>query len=271
MLDQERLLFQQETAGGLIEVWQKDNHRWLNIDSVLQSGIDIDQPERLVSPLHHAFLAALLFTETPDKILLAGMGAGAFARYMHHVNPSIQGDAVEVNETISVIAKQYFDFPDEKWKINIDNIRQWQGKYYDFILADIAEDELTPAWLTSEAMLLQLKNQLSARGVLAINLLVSDAQSFKQALITIRKVYEQKTLCLTVPDHKNIVVFAFNNQIKVESNAAMKSRIMSLNQIWGVDFGVLFEQLQSDNPVGSFDGIFNLIKLQSHKLEPQRR
>jgi len=261
MLNQEQLLFQQETAGGLIEVWQKDSHRWLNIDAVVQSGINIEQPELLISPLHHAFLAALLFIEIPDKMLLAGMGSGAFARYIHHINPSIHGDAVEINEIVSVIAKQYFDFPDTKWKINIENIRHWQGQCYDFILADIAEDKLTPAWLTSEVMLLQLKNQLSVQGVLAINLLVSDAQSFKQALITVRKVYDKQTLCLTVPDHKNIVVFAFNNQVKAYSGETLKPKIVSLSQMWGVDFEVLFERLQRDNPVGSFDGVFNHIEL----------
>ncbi len=256
MLNQEQLLFQQKTAGGLVEVWQKDKHRWLNINAVVQSGINIDQPELLVSSLHHAFLAALLFIDMPKKILLAGMGAGAFARYIHHINPAIQGDAVEINETISVLAKQYFDFPDTKWEINIDNIRQWQGKSYDFILADIAEDELTPSWLTSEAMLLQLKNQLSEQGVLVMNLLVNDAQSFHQALITIRKVFERKTLCLTVANHKNIVVFAFNNHAKVYSSATMKSQIVSLSQTWGIGFEALFKQLQSDNPVGSFGGVF---------------
>ena len=256
MLNQEQLLFQEETAGGLIQVWQKDNHRWLNINDVVQSGINIEQPELLISPLHHSFLAALLFIKMPNKILLAGMGAGAFARYIHHINPAIQGDAVEINEIVSVIAKQYFDFPDKEWKINIDNIRLWQGKCYDYILADIAEDELTPTWLTSESMLLQLKNQLSVQGVLVMNLLVSDAQSFQQALITIRSVFKQQTLCLTVPDHKNIVVFAFNNHTKEYSSAMVKYKIAPLSQIWGIDFDMLFEQLRSDNPVGSLGGVF---------------
>jgi len=256
MLNQEQLLFQQETAGGLVEVWQKDNHRWLNIDAVVQSGINIEQPELLISPLHHAFLAALLFIEMPDKMLLAGMGAGAFARYIHHINPAIHGDAVEINEIVSVVAKQYFDFPDTKWKINIENIRHWRGRCYDFILADIAEDKLTPAWLTSEVMLLQLKNQLSAEGVLVINLLVSDAPAFHQALVTIRKTFKRQTLCLTVPDHKNIVVFAFDDSTKDYSSAMIKSKIMSLTQIWGIDFSVLYEQLRSDNPEGSLTGVF---------------
>jgi len=255
MLDQERLLFQKQTDEGLVEVWQKDNYRWLNIDAVLQSGINVEQPELLISPLHHAFLAALLFIKTPDKILLAGMGAGAFARYVHYVDPTIQGDAVEIDETISEIAKRYFEFPETKWKVNIENIRRWQGECYDFILADIAEDKLTPSWLTSEVMLLQLKNQLSKQGVLALNLLVSDEQSFRQVLIVARKVFKQQTLCLTVPGHKNIVVFAFNNQIKGYSSEKMKSKIFSLSKTWGIDFQILYEQLQVDNPGGSLDGV----------------
>ena len=134
--------------------------------------------------------------------------------------------------------------------------RSWQGNCYDYILADIAEDQLTPAWLTSETMLLQLKNQLSEHGALVMNLLVSDAQSFHQTLITIRKVFKRKTLCLTVPNHKNIVIFAFNNHTEIYSNATMKYQVVSLGEIWGVDFEVLFEQLKNDNPVGNFGDIF---------------
>ena len=254
MLNEEQLLFQQETEGGLIEVWQKNNRRWLSIDAVEQSCIDIDQPERLLSPLHHAFLAALLFIATPNKVLLAGMGGGAFARYIHNKNSAIQGDAVEINKTITEVAKQFFDFPEANWKININNIQQWQGERYDLIVADIAEDKLTPAWLTSEIMLLQFKKQLSECGVLVINLLVSDAQSFSQSLVNIRKIFERQTLCLTVPDHKNIVVFAFNKNSECCSEASFQLHMAALDEKWGVNFNMLLEQLRCDNPADSLDG-----------------
>ena len=254
MLNHEQLLFQQETEGGLVEVWQINNRRWLNIDAVEQSSINIEKPELLLSPLHHAFLAALLFIDTPGKILLAGLGGGAFARYIHYRNPDIQGDAVEINKTITEIAKQFFDFPKTDWNININDIQQWQGERYDLIVADIAEDKLTPAWLTCDEMLLQFKKQLSGRGVLVMNLLVSDAQSFSQSLVNVRKIFEQQTLCLTVPDHKNIVVFAFNNPPDNCSDTEMNAQAKVLGEIWGVDFSALYEQLRSDNPAGSLGG-----------------
>jgi spermidine synthase len=254
MLNQEQLLFQQETDGGLIEVWQKNNRRWLNIDAVEQSSINIEKPELLLSPLHHAFLAALLFIDTPEKILLAGLGGGAFARYIHYRSPSIQGDAVEINRTVATVAKQFFDFPETGWKIHINAVQKWQGECYDLVIADIAEAELSPVWLISEAMLMVFKKQLSERGVLVINLLVSNAQSLSQSLANIRKVFERKTLCLTVPDHKNIVVFAFKKHSDSCSDTELNLQAKVLSEVWGVNFSGICERLRSDNPASSLGG-----------------
>ncbi|HHJ35755.1 MAG TPA: hypothetical protein ENJ87_08305 [Gammaproteobacteria bacterium] len=254
MSDREQLLFRSDTRYGLVEVWQWGDQRWLNIDAIEQSRIILTQADQLLSPLHHAFLAVLLFIDTPEKILLAGMGGGALARYLHHVDPAIGGDAVEINKTVSRVAEQFFDFPEKKWSISIDDIQQWQGTAYSLIVADIAEKMLTPVWLTSEKTLLQLKQQLSDHGVLVMNLLVSDAQSFAQILFSIRKIFGHRTLCLTVPDHKNIVIFAFNQQPKYASSDMLSLRLKPLAGIWKLDFMSLLQRLKNDNPSGS--GIF---------------
>ena len=204
--------------------------------------------------MHHAFLAALLFIDSPEKVLLAGLGGGALARYLHHINSDIQGDAVEVNETITAVAKSFFCFPETKWNISIENIQQWQGSAYDLVIADIAQADLTPTWLISEEMILCFKQQLSANGVLVMNLLVTDAQSLSRTLKIIRETFARRTLCLTVPDHKNIVVFAFNQQPRYHSKNEINSRISQLAEKWQLDFYSLLDQLLKDNPEGS--GIF---------------
>lgn len=251
MPDQTRLLFHKDTPGGLVEVWQSNTERYLTINSIKQTGIHIDQPARLVSPLYHAFLASLLFIETPEKVLLAGLGGGALARYLDHIMPEIYGDAVEINETVANSAKKYFYFPDAGWKINVADIKQWNGSDYDLILLDIADADLTPAWLTSEKMLSQLKQQLSMHGVLVINLLVDNEQSFLTELASIRKVFNGYTLCLGVQDHQNIVVFAFNQRPGYCSKKALKSRTKQLSDVWQLDFDFLLARLLNDNPEGS--------------------
>ncbi len=252
--DQTTILFQKQTTDGLIEVRDKNQLRCLNIDAIEQTRIDLEQPGQLASPVHRYLLTALLFIETPKKVLLAGLGGGAIARYLNARKPEIQGDAVEINETVAALAEDYFYFPKERWKIIVDDFRQWNGRHYDLMVIDIAEGDLTPAWLTREKMLLQMKAQLSRRGVLAIDLLVDDAQAFARALAEIRKVFKRQTLCLGVSDHKNIIVFAFNQQPMNFSTKESTARVRKLTEIWGLEFPVFIEQLKNDNPEGN--GIF---------------
>jgi len=249
-LKKEQRLHKQKTDRGLVEVWQKNNRRWLTIDAIEQSSIDVERPDVLSSPVHQAFMAALLFVDTPKKILLAGMGGGVFARYIHHVNPSIQGDAVEISEEVAILAKQHFYYPKKNWTVNLADIKNWQSKNYDLIIADVADVDVTPSWLTSSVMLQKLKGQLSKQGVLVINLLVpvGDVHAFTGALVNVRKIFNRQTVCLSVLNHKNIVIIAFNHPLIDSLKHLSVSRIAILSERWGVDFNALLKQIKRDNP-----------------------
>ena len=236
---------------GLIEIWQHKRHRWLNIDAVEQTRIDIENPDQLVSSLHHYFFTALLFINTPKTVLLGGLGGGAIARYLHNKHPEIEGNAIEIDKTIASLAKDYFYFPKNQWSITVGDLQNADKGQYDFIVVDLADDDLTPAWLTTERMLVRLKQKLTKSGVLAINLLVTDAQALKQSLEISRKIFDRRTLCVNVPDHRNIVLFAFNQQPENTSADELEKRAKELNGMWGLDFSVLLEQLWKDNPKGS--------------------
>ncbi len=248
MTDQTKLLFQKQTPAGLIEVWNENHLRWLTIDAIEQSRINIDQPDLLASSVHRYFLAALLFIKTPEKVLLGGLGGGALARFLYYRKPEIQGDAIEIDETIVTLAKDYFYFPAQQWKIMVADLRQCNAQNYDLMIVDIAEGELTPAWLYSEAMLLQLKRQLSEHGVMVMNLLVTDARAFVVALTAIRKVFQRQTLCLSVPGHKNIIVMAFKKKPLKATEIELEARMNKLTACWGLEFSVFLKQMKKDNP-----------------------
>lgn len=254
MSDNTKLLFHKKSPAGLIEVWQNNSKRCLTINSVEQSSINTEQPGQLASPLYNAFLSSLLFIESPNKVLLAGLGGGALACYMHYIMPEMQGEAVELDEAIATLARQYFNFPEKHWDIFIDDIRQWRGSDYDLVFLDIADKELTPSWLITEKFLLHMKAQLSAQGILVINLLVEDAQSLRSSLTVIRKVFKRKTLCLSIQGHKNIVVLAFNCQPVYRSESELAARIETVSEVWPLNFNVQLARLLKDNPEGS--GVF---------------
>ena len=259
MNKQKELLFQKVSKDGLIEVWQNKQHRWLSIDSVEQSRLNIENTEQLASPLDYHFLCCLLFIDTPQNILLAGLGGGTLAHYFHNKHPKINGHAIEINPLIAKLAKEYFNFPQKNWDITIDDIQHAtihgnKHPYYDLILFDIGDKGLTPEWLSKEKMLLQLKRQLSEKGVLAINLLVTDAASFSQKLTIIRKVFNRQTLCLSIPEHNNVIVFAFNQEPTYRSVDKLQARIKRLSTHWEMDYLALLNRIQKENPKGS--GVF---------------
>lgn len=251
-----------QKAGELcINVHDDGTKRWLDFgDDGIQSIIDRDQPQTLVSPLNQAMLAALFFTPVPARFLLLGTGGGAVARYLSHRHPDCRGEAVELSPAIIEIAKQFFEFPHHNWEPHPADARDFVAEnnasqqYYDYIVLDIAEQQHTPHWLTDASFLANCRQRLSKQGVLSINLLPKDAANFMQQLADIRQAFDGRTLCLSVPEHQNIIVFAFAQPPEFSDMAQLQQRINELNQRWELPFSDFLERMIQENPVGS--GIF---------------
>ena len=98
---------------------------------------------------------------------------------------------------------------------------------------------------------MHFKRQLAPAGVLVFNLLIYDENPFMECLWNIRQVFEQRTVCLTVPGTQNIMVFAFNEHPQYGDIEKIKARIPYLQQKWGLRFEEFLDRLYIDNPVGS--------------------
>ncbi len=251
------ILHQQKIANGsIIRIWQQGDLRYLDFDDgLLQSAIDLQRPDYLPSPLNRAMLAGVIFSPSINKVLLAGTGGGATARFLAQQLPRIQGKAVEVSAEVADIARQYFDFP-ASWPIHIESIQRYLAKpqtHFDLILLDIAVTQKTPDWLLNAEFLQQCRHCLSATGHLALNLLVDDAEGFLEALRIIRQVFDRRTICLSLENHRNIVVFAFN-AMPAFLPPLNPERLQVLEQDWSIEFITFYQRMQKENPAGS--GIF---------------
>ena len=258
MTKQAQLLFQKKSNDELIEVWQNHHHRWLSINGIEQSRLDTNSTDIPASPLDYYFLACLLFIAPPDNVLLCGLGGGTIAHFLHSKRPGINGLAIEINPLIAKLAKEYFYFPVNNWQIIISDVQKndftTNNQMYDLILIDIGENNLTPEWLTNKDMLSQLKKQLSENGVLIINLLVNNAESFSRKLTVIRQVFNCKTLCASIPKHNNVVIYAFSKMPSYTSSDHLQSRVKTVSENWGLDYTTFLDQVLQENPTGS--GIF---------------
>ena len=235
-------------------MWQKGQRRSLWFDDVvLQSEIDLNDPAALPNPANRAMLAHLMFGQQPRRVLLAGCGGGAIARWFVARSSATDGDAVEVSEPVVRVAREYFGFPgkDSGWQLHLADVRQFiqdKADYYDFILVDLEENQYSPEWITSNTFLKACRDALTPSGVLTLNLIPDGPNHYARALANIRAAFERNTLCLPVENHDNQLVIAFRHKPNLGDIDRMIEQAV---RQWGLPFRELWLTLQSSNPKGS--------------------
>jgi len=252
------LLFEQQSVEDEVRVWQQYDRRWLDFnDGLVQSEIILNNPEILPLPLNRAMLAGIVFSGIPKRVLLAGTGGGSTARYFSACFPDVVVDAVEKSELVSSIARDYFEFPiGSNWTIYTDDIVDYVQHCehkYDLIIVDIAVGQKTPEWVIEREFLKKCRLLLTDKGHISLNLLVDDGNAFMHYLSAIRTVFDRQTACLSLPNYRNTVIFAFN-RIPPMLPKDLDEHLENLNVIWGLEFSEFYQQMLKDNPQNS--GVF---------------
>jgi spermidine synthase len=252
-----RRLRREATDSGWLEVWREGDRLslWFD-DDVLQTEIDLGDPTRLPNPANRAMLAHLMFGQEPQRVLLAGCGGGGIARWFAARAPQVRGVAVERSAQVVQIARDCFRFPPpaQNWTLAQGDVRDWLAEHsptLDFILVDIAESGFSPDWISATAFLRHCRGALNHGGVLTVNLLPRGAEDFAARLSRIRRVFARRILCLSVPEHDNVLVFAFRSPPELE---ALEQRLPERQIRWGLEFDQMLARMRRENPSGS--GIF---------------
>ena len=248
-------LYHQQHTDKAISIWQQGTRRWLDFgDSLTQSAIDIVRPKYLIEKFHRAMLAAVMFRQQPIKnVLLAGVGGGAIARYFSHRFPEIKGDAVELSAEILALAQQYFDLPvGQQWQYYQADFRtylQQCQQQYDLIIFDIADGTGVPAWLAESDFIAQCYRHLTPEGQLSINLIAVSGEHFLQHLSVLRQVFHKQTLCMSLEEHRNIVLsgFKFTNQDVMWPH----TNYSQLSLDWQIEFDFFKDVIRNENPINS--------------------
>jgi spermidine synthase len=237
-----------------IKVWQQADIRWLEFgDELIQTEIDLARPGFLPESFNRAMLSGALFSgEVPEKVLLAGTGGGSTARYFAHRFPDVIGDAVELSPVVLEIAQRFFECPYQgNWQLiaaDIQDYVQHSETRYDLIVMDIAIGQASPEWITDPAFLNGCRQLLTRKGHIAINLIVEDEQGFMRQLAAIRQSFDRQTVCLSLTEHRNVIVLAFNNAKVLVLNPLIFDKLESQ---WQIEFGRFYQQMLKDNPKDS--------------------
>jgi spermidine synthase len=226
-----------QDSRGVIEIVDDGYTRSLHFgNAVRQSAMDLSRPEYLVLTYTRAMMSSLLFTPSPCKVLLIGLGGGSLAKFLLHHTPHCIIDAVEHRELVVKAAHGYFLLPeDQRLRIHVADgagFVQHQASVssgcYDLILVDAYHNTGMDDSMGEEQFLHACYTLLTMDGLLAINLWGRDQPRYSQTRRALQQSFTAKPLLLPAEGTTNVIALALRqtNHKSALKTAEARAKIM---------------------------------------------
>ncbi|HDO1329613.1 TPA: methyltransferase domain-containing protein [Aeromonas veronii] len=173
-----------------LTVQENDQHRWLEIDGVVQSAMSLADPATLCLP--HQRVIACLLPEQATQILELGLGGGDLTRHLCQRWPDVRHECVDLDEEVLTVYQQFFQHQAHDGQA-VPTLHQADAlafleqseQQYDLILLDLFSQDGNPLLLFQERLYRALAPRLN--GTLVINLLPRTALELTHALTLIEQ------------------------------------------------------------------------------------
>lgn len=209
-----------------------------------QTCMDLKDPKKLVFPYVRMTLGGLLINPEPESVLVIGLGGGSIPMALNEMYPRATIDAVEIDEAVVRVAKQYFNFAEnDKLKVHVVDARVFtkraglQGKKYDLIILDAFTGDYIPEHLMTKEYLEETRALLADPGVLVANTF-STSDLYDHESVTYSEVFGA-FFNFKMPNTGNRVIIASSQPLA--SDFVLRSRAKRLSaklQSYGVDVEV---------------------------------
>ena len=227
---------------GPIEVVDQGQVRSLHFGSdARQSAMVLHDPLYLALSYTRAMCSALLLSDTPQQILLLGLGGGSLAKFLLHHYPDATIDAVELRPQVCEVARRFFSltetpnlhlhFGDAAYYIRT---RPTAQPPYDLLFIDaFGGDGMTESVCHSD-FFTACNTHLSDRGILVMNLWGKEHHPVDKVIRQLEGAHGYPVLRLPVEGRENVIVLAGKQSLvglKLESLEPRAKRLESQMQI----------------------------------------
>lgn len=256
-----------QTAGGFrviyrgprdsgITVAEDDSLRNLYLDGdVLQSSMQLADPNTLHLEYSQAMMCALLFQPVPRKVLLVGLGGGSLAKFLLECCPGAEIEVAEINPEVVMVARQYFLLPEsENLRITtapgeeVAADRLAAGSLYDLLFVDAFDDHGPARALLKGDFLRRCRALLAPSGVFAMNFWNRPIDNFPAILDKMLELFDRRIRQLLLANaNSNAIVFGFNEPLRVKNLMKLKQVSRELGQRTGINFMRWLRQIYWQN------------------------
>lgn len=230
--------------GRCIEIRQFNHIRWMHFgDAAVQGCISLDSPPQLLLAYTQAMLAGFLFVDQPRRLLNLGLGCGSFVRFFQEKLPALQVDSVDHCEQVIEFAKYYFRVS-ETSPVYCETAEAFVAASqlsYDVIFCDLHANNGHPDCMFDASFYGNCYDRLSAYGVMAVNLVLTDEQEMLVLLQAVREHFHTLVL-MAVPDHKNTILFAIKQPLAAEHVLILQAQ--KLQSVFDLDLSPYITQFR---------------------------
>jgi spermidine synthase len=194
-----RLVHQAPGMFGTVGVLDDGDDRYLVFggpDGDQQSWIKKGRPGAL--PMEYLQSAAVALGQRPRRVLLIGLGGGAFATFTATRLPSTEIEAVEIDPAVAKVAREWFGLPESVVVHVADGAAFLKGssERWDLILVDAYGSDDYPRHLGTPAFFASVRDHLTLRGIAVLNIAAMNKKTEADLVRRFNAVTER---CFVIP------------------------------------------------------------------------
>ena len=170
-------LFAKETFYGQVKVVEYSlgakRVRELMLDGLIQGGIDMATGLSVYEYPYYLQYIPYLLNPQGKSCLVVGLGAGVIPTWYESMG--VRTDVVDIDPDVVTVARDFFGFR-VSGDVAISDARYYLNttkKKYDYVILDVFNGDTTPGHVLSREALEVMRERLSDRGVVAVNLIGS--------------------------------------------------------------------------------------------------
>jgi spermidine synthase len=232
-----------------IQISEERGVRYLHFGShLIQGAMRLARPYVLELEYTRQMMLPLLLRPPawPRSVLVAGLGAGSFVRFLWRFRPHALLTVVEIREDVVHAARQFFRLPDdERVTIELGDAATYvaqEGDAFDLILVDGYDARGRVGTLDTPAFYADCRRRLRRGGMLATNLL-SRHRGVDASLARVRRAFDGQAHALPPAASGNVVVLAAHGASLDLDGPALASCAGALRVATGLDLASTLSRL----------------------------